>query len=196
MKIHLIRHGETDWNKLRKFQGRADVPLNAQGELQAKWVAERYLGSNIDAIYTSPLIRAYKTANEISKTTGIKMNIISALSEIDVGDWQGKTWEEAQNLPSSGESVDAFFARAASAINEVIESGKAEVVVVTHGGTLRMILTYLLGLSIEDREHFKPSNVGVYIVEKTGGSWKLLVNNDVSHVPPTESPLVGDDRNA
>ena len=90
VKIILVRHGETEWNKIHRIQGGAsDVPLNDAGRLQAGNVAERLKDEKIQAIFSSPLQRALYTAREIARHHGLEVNLAPALREIDAGSLEG-----------------------------------------------------------------------------------------------------------
>lgn len=197
MRLYLLRHGETEWNVQRRFQGIADIPLNAMGSKQAQWVAEYFTNIKTATVFTSPLIRAIVTAQAIALRNDFEIIMVESLKEIDVGNWQGLTWEEAQHRPNhDGETLQEFYQRCQAAIEEVIMKKCSHSIVVTHGGTLRMILVALLGLTIDDRDLFKPSNVGVYMLELVNGKWQLMTDNDTSHIPLNNNVLIGDDRNA
>ncbi len=89
-RIILIRHGETEWNRLHRFQGRSDLPLNPKGNSQARALALALKKKTITAIYSSPLVRAFETACHIGRfhpsTPLIKE---SGLMEMDLGDFEG-----------------------------------------------------------------------------------------------------------
>lgn len=89
MDIYLIRHGETDWNKEKKLQGVTDIPLNAYGIELAEKTAEGLKDVPFDRIYTSPLIRAKKTAEIIRGNRPIDLVVKEELKEISFGDYEG-----------------------------------------------------------------------------------------------------------
>src|SRR5512133_1433936 len=95
-ELLLVRHGETNWNRERRFQGHADPPLNDAGREQARELAETLAGEGIDAIYTSDLQRARETAEILAARFGSEVVALRELREIDVGDWQGLTWPEIE----------------------------------------------------------------------------------------------------
>lgn len=213
MKLYLIRHGETDWNLEQRFQGMADIPLNASGRQQAQWVAARFETISFQHIFSSDLSRAYETAQIIAQLSNIPIQSHLALREINVGDWQGYTWTEIQEKfpehtthqnPKSiddashhGESIRQFYLRVSLGMNDILNRiHNEDTVVVTHGGTIRMILCYLLKLPLEQRDQYKISNVGVFILERDRcGDFHLLQSNDTRHVPQQRPALIGDDRN-
>src|SRR5712691_6348769 len=85
----LVRHGETDWNAEHRWQGHADVPLNARGRKQAKALAEELAPQGVDAIYTSDLSRARDTAAIVGERLGVPVVLDPDLREIDVGSREG-----------------------------------------------------------------------------------------------------------
>lgn len=97
-RIYLVRHGETDWNRLSLHQGTTDVPLNARGREQARRLAASLRHVHFLAAYTSPLQRARETAEVITRGRGVPVVRLSDLREISYGLWQGKSadwWRRA-----------------------------------------------------------------------------------------------------
>ena len=94
MKIFLLRHGETEWNKLGKFQGLTDVSLNERGLAQARDSARAALTWDHGALYASSLTRTVQVAEEISKVTGIPVSTNPGLRELSLGDLEGVTGAE------------------------------------------------------------------------------------------------------
>ena len=92
----LVRHGETDWNRERRYQGHADTPLNTAGRRQARELATILRSDGLSAVYTSPLRRASETATIVAAELGLEARELEALREIDVGDWQGLTVDEVR----------------------------------------------------------------------------------------------------
>jgi len=97
----LVRHGETNWNAERRWQGHADVPLNDRGRKQARTLAEQLAGERIDVIYTSDLSRARDTADAVGARLGVEVVVDPDLREIDAGAIEGLTAEEARPTPSA-----------------------------------------------------------------------------------------------
>ena len=138
----LIRHGETDWNAEHRWQGHADVPLNARGREQAKALAEELAPEGVDAIYASDLSRARDTAEIVGARLGVPVVVDPDLREIDVGGREGLTREEvAQRFPDGGwdgETREQHAERVLRALHRIADRHPdGRVVVVGHGGTLR-----------------------------------------------------------
>jgi broad specificity phosphatase PhoE len=161
--IVLVRHGETDWNRERRFQGHADPPLNDAGRHQALELAEALRGEGLSTVYTSPLQRASETARIVACELGLHAHELEALREIDVGDWQGMTVDEVRTrFPEqaevawrsgwpNGETHDELAARVLPALLELGARHAGERVLgVTHAGPIRTALAAAAGLSQEE----------------------------------------------
>jgi broad specificity phosphatase PhoE len=161
--IVLVRHGETDWNRDRRFQGHADTPLNEVGRTQAAELAETLEPESLTALYTSPLRRASETAAIVAARLGIDVRPLDALREIHVGEWEGLTVEEVQSrYPErasvdwrsgwpGGETYDELAARVLPALVELAGEHPSErVLAVTHAGPIRAALAAAMGVSHAD----------------------------------------------
>jgi probable phosphoglycerate mutase len=145
----LARHGETDWNRDGIWQGHGDPPLNDLGRRQAAELAERLAGTELDALYSSDLRRAYETAEIVGRRKGLEITADPDLREMDVGSWSGLTSEEiTTRFPGmsahDGEQREAFDARALGALTRIAgahEDGR--VLVITHGGVVRALERHL-----------------------------------------------------
>src|SRR5512140_799505 len=95
VELWLVRHGETDWNRRGLCQGQADIPLNETGLAQARQTAAmlRQAGQKFAAIYSSPLMRARRTAEETAGALGLEVCFDARLGEIHQGEWQGKNYD-------------------------------------------------------------------------------------------------------
>jgi broad specificity phosphatase PhoE len=141
----LVRHGETDWNAERRWQGHADVPLNERGRKQAHALAEQLARQPIDAIYSSDLSRARDTAEIVGARLGAEVVVDPDLREIDVGPIEGLTAEEAGTVEGwQGEPKDVHAARVLAAVHRIAERHPGgRVLVVTHGGSMRRVHEHL-----------------------------------------------------
>lgn len=162
-RIVLVRHGETDWNRERRFQGHADRPLNEVGRRQARELADILRGEGLATVYTSPLRRASETAAIVSKCLGLEWHELEALREIDVGTWEGLTIDEVKaRFPGAshndwrsgwhdGETHDELDARVVPALLDLARRHDGESVLgVTHAGPIRAALAAATGLSHEE----------------------------------------------
>ena len=153
--ITLARHGETDWNAERRFQGHADPPLNERGREQARALAGALGDTPLKAIYSSDLRRSEETARIVGDTRGIEPEPRSELREIDVGEWSGLTFPEIEErYPEGvrrhreggdgweeGEPHAAMQQRVVTAVRRIASEHPDEsVLVVIHGGTMRALM--------------------------------------------------------
>ena len=149
--LYIVRHCRTDWNELRKVQGRTDVPLNATGRKQAEELALRFADKDFAEVYSSPLSRAAETARIIS---GRKPVTDERLSERLFGALEGQSKESEQfaafwslddelKMPGT-ETIACTAERVREVTDELIaRSREKDVLAVTHGGVL-MVLNYIL----------------------------------------------------
>ncbi len=164
--ILLVRHGETDWNRESRFQGHADPPLNERGREQARVLADGLAGESIASVYTSPLRRAFETAQVIAARLGSDLRVLEGLREIDVGSWTGLTRTDIERrFPEAfarwltldghgwddGETYEQLTSRVVSAVREIAAANPGrQVVVVTHGGAIRSLIAHAAGVSRPD----------------------------------------------
>jgi broad specificity phosphatase PhoE len=167
----LARHGESDWNRARRWQGHADRPLTERGRAQAAQLAERLAGIALDAVYSSDLRRAQETAEAVAGSQGLAATSLPALREVDVGSWSGLTREEAEErFPDAfrrwlaggtgwddGENYGEMSARVLAAVGELAtrhEGGR--MLIVSHGGPIRAIHAAALGMEVEAYRRIRP----------------------------------------
>ena len=189
--ILLARHGETDWNVERRFQGHADPPLNETGRAQARALAEELARDEVHAVYTSDLSRARETAEIVAARAGVPVVPLRELREIDVGEWQGLTWNEIEErYPDgarrwhasghgweTGETYEELAERFVAALRRVAADNPGRrVVVVAHGGTTRAVRAFLEGRSAaESRRHSRPiGNCEVFQIRVEGETFRPL----------------------
>ncbi|MGH7896748.1 MAG: histidine phosphatase family protein [Candidatus Binatia bacterium] len=200
-RVLLIRHGETSWNRERRWQGHADVALSPAGLAQATRLAAHLLTQHagIARIYSSDLRRASDTASEVARVLGVPLTIDRSWREIRVGRWTGLNREEIQkrfaaewqrivageDLPrGGGETFGEFSTRAVTALAALAAEHAGETVaVVTHGGVIRALLLYALGLPFERlREVSRVANTALTELVSNGGGWTVLRRNDLPHL--------------
>lgn len=160
--LYLVRHGETDWNRLGLLQGTTDVPLNAAGREQARALAEALREEEMDAAYSSPLSRALQTAEAVLEGRGVEIRVLPELRELCYGLWQGRgsqprgrcnpglerRWREdpwSVRFPG-GETLPEVRERAAAALRRIRTAHPGERVLVSgHGHLNRVLLIEALG---------------------------------------------------
>jgi broad specificity phosphatase PhoE len=157
----LVRHGETDWNREGRWQGGSDTPLNDAGREQARAVAEQ-LDGDIDAVYSSDLARARETAEIMAAKLGLEVTLDPRLRERGFGAWEGLTTAEiearfaeshrrwrAGEGPGADDAEDFadFSARVSDFLADVLRRHPGEqVLVVSHGGSIRVVHALATGL--------------------------------------------------
>jgi alpha-ribazole phosphatase len=197
LEIILIRHGETDFNALEIFRGRADVPLNDNGIRQAQLLAEYLGGEKIDTIYSSPLQRAVKTAEIIAAPHKLKVNVVADLNDIDCGEWQGLSLREVKEryeelyqdwldtpeqvrIPG-GESLEDVKKRALPFVQDaVMRCGEGRMVFVSHRAVNKVLICALLGLDNSFFWNFKLDTGGITRFSYNGARVVLISHNDTS----------------
>jgi broad specificity phosphatase PhoE len=160
-ELLLVRHGETDWNREGRFQGHADPPLNDLGRRQAAELAAALANEEVTAVYTSPLRRAFETAELIASARGLSPVPVEALREVDVGSWQALTraevegrfpqqfrrWIEYGRGWDDGETYEEMGERVIAAFRELAARHEGERIMgVTHGGPIRAVLALAAGI--------------------------------------------------
>jgi probable phosphoglycerate mutase len=159
--IHLVRHGETDWNRELRWQGHSNVPLNERGRTQARKLADTLSGTPFAAVYSSDLRRASETARIVADRLSLPVQTDEDLREIDVGSWEGFTladlearvpdavarWEEkGEHGWEDGESHAAMMVRVRNAIGSIAARHEGErVLVFSHGGPIRALKALAAG---------------------------------------------------
>jgi broad specificity phosphatase PhoE len=187
----LVRHGETDWNREGRWQGHSNTQLNDTGREQARRAAAELDG--VDVIYSSDLARAHETAEIIAAAVGRGVRTDERLRERSFGAWEGLTAPEieerfAEDLaswrlgdgagPDDAEPFDVFARRVQSFLDEAVERHPDEtVLVVAHGGTVRVIHALASGLDYV-RDHGKiPGVANCAVARYAAGDGKLTPIN-------------------
>ncbi len=200
-RLIFVRHGETEWNVLRRLQGHSDTPLNELGRAQAAAAAQRLAGyADVDVILTSDLKRAAESAAIIAEATGAEVRHEPRLRELSFGVFEGLTWDEIgerhaemraawladrDQPPEGGESMADFTARLDALLGHVLSAYEGKTVVLaTHGGTIRELLFIAMGLpSLQERLGYV-GNASLSEVAYYDGRAVLVSFNDTGHLPP------------
>lgn len=198
LHLLLVRHGETEWNVRRRYQGQSDVPLSELGKQQAAHIAKRLAGQTIDAMYASDLKRAWETARIIANKCNLEVFSEPRLRELKFGILEGLTFEEAEeqypemiaawledfnNTPEGAETIDLFNARILSLLDDLKGKHDEQVVLlVGHGGSLSETLRILLGLSREKRWYLEMENASLSEVSIAEDYVSLRRMNDTCHL--------------
>ena len=198
LHLNLVRHGETDWNLQRRYQGQSNVPLSAFGRRQAECVANRLANQKIDAVYASDLERAWETATIIAAKHTLQVCSEPRLRELKFGVLEGLTFDEAQiqypdmitawlrdfnHPPQGGETIDVFHARIISLLDDLKQKhDEQSVLLVGHGGSLSEILRVVLALSREKRWYLEMENASLSEVWIAEDYVSLKRLNDTGHL--------------
>uniref|UniRef100_A0A7C2J0R4 Alpha-ribazole phosphatase n=1 Tax=Ammonifex degensii TaxID=42838 RepID=A0A7C2J0R4_9THEO len=204
-RLYLVRHGETIWNHALRYQGHADVPLSDRGVKQAEALARRLKDERFAAFYASDLVRALETARIIARPHGGTVIPVPALKEINFGAWEGLTRDEIKarfpevsqqwwtvpyetRLPG-GETLREVADRAVAALLEIAARHEGEqVLVVSHGGTIRAAIGSLLRMDLNQYWRLRQDNTALNIVEIfEEGKAILMLFNDCSHLKELDS---------
>ncbi|MBD2187259.1 histidine phosphatase family protein [Pseudanabaena mucicola] len=188
-RLLLVRHGETEWNRQKRFQGQIDVPLNNNGHAQARRASEFLAQVKIDKAFSSPMLRPKDTALEIlSKHPHIQIELFDELKEISHGLWEGKFEHEIeaefagqlalwQSHPQTvqmpeGENLQEVWDRVAIVWQKIVESVPAgeTALVVAHDAVNKAILCLLFGFTPEQFWIFKQGNGGVSVIDYPEGA--------------------------
>jgi alpha-ribazole phosphatase len=199
IRLLLVRHGETDWNVERRYRGQADVPLNKAGRRQVAALAERLAEEGISVIFSSDLQRARRTALTIGAPHKLPVQVDPNLGEIALGDWEGLTYAQIQQqwpieveawfadplrvAPPGGETLMQVAARVRSILEGLARFSENEtVVLVSHGGPLRVLLCLVLGLDVQAHWQFRLDVASVSELYLHGKSVTLVHLNDTHHL--------------
>lgn len=194
--VYLIRHGMTECNKMKSFQGAQDHPLNADGLNQAKELAKHFQNIALDSIYASTMTRARQTAGELAKVKNLPVEFSDAFREISFGDWEGleyaeitKRWPEEfgqfMTCPSRchiphAASFEEVKQRVWQEFQRILlkEGGGRNIAIVAHGGCLRLLLCALLGMPIDNMWMLSLGNCSVTTLEFWDGRCVMTGFND------------------
>ena len=201
-EIIIARHGQTEWNVAEVFRGRIDIELDETGTKQAGLLAE-YLGSReIDAIYSSPLKRALKTAEAIARHHSLEVEITPLLIDFNFGKWQGLPHREVQEkykelyaawtrnpqqvrMPD-GESLGEVTERATGVVDEVTARYEGTVVLVAHRVVNKVLICALLGLDNSRFWDIKQDTCGITTFVYENEKFILTEHNNTSYLKPIQ----------
>ncbi|NMA61493.1 MAG: histidine phosphatase family protein [Firmicutes bacterium] len=202
-RLILVRHGETVWNQERRYQGQQDSPLSPLGIRQAQETGKFLAREKIAAVYSSDLQRAWTTAQSIAKHHGLTPLADPRLREMSFGVWEGLTRDEIMI-----EYPDLFYARYQDSLTTRIPNGELPpevvlrfqdflddclpnhedetIVIVSHGGSLRLIIANLLHIPLEKSYCIHLGNAGIsellYTRNGLQCSWEVLTLNSRGHL--------------
>ncbi len=171
-RVHLLRHGQVEGYRQKRYNGHGDVRLTDYGKQQSALLAGRFQRTDLAAIYASDLQRCRYAADQIALLQQVKPICLPELRELDIGTWEGRTWQELEQddpelwharlndivhvAPPQGESLRQLAERIRPVVRTIVEAhaGK-EVVIVAHGGVNRVILLDAVGAPLESLFHIE-----------------------------------------
>jgi len=197
--IYLVRHGQTAWNKEEIFRGRTDVPLDETGLKQAELAGQYFKGMEIHGIYSSPLSRAWETAQKIAQFHNLKVQPLQGILDMSFGRWEGQShrdiqkndkeiyrqWVETPHLVRlpGGETLDEVRTRSMHAIEEVIQMHPGKTLVfVSHRVVCKVLICGILGL---DNSHFwqiAQDTTAINLIQYKNGKYILSLMNEICHL--------------
>jgi broad specificity phosphatase PhoE len=201
MRILLIRHGETDWNRTHRFQGRSDLPLNQMGREQAHALALGLKDQSLTAIYSSPLVRAVETACLIKVFhPSVPFFKEGGLAEMDLGEFEGmeagqwvaehpdfiEAWRETPatvRMPG-GENLQEVQARAVSTLERIAKLYPmgSTLLLCSHNFVIRTILCYALHIPLDRFREVRQETAALNVLHIEGTQLVAKMVNDCSHL--------------
>ena len=199
MLIYFIRHGLTDWNIQRRFQGTCDVPLNDTGLEQARVAASRCAQLRLERIYHGTLLRAAQTAQAVADATGAPLIPCPGFNEVCLGAFQSLNHEQARAqypaeyaqyfadrinaAPPGGESLLQVQQRALAMLCEIERDaqGCGRIAIVSHGALLKTLLGAIAGIPLEHFAKYDVSNGSISVIESKNGARRLITLNSMVH---------------
>lgn len=199
MELYIVRHGKTFWNEAKRIQGWSDIELTEEGREVAVKSAEGMKDIHFDAIYSSPLKRAYETACILKGDRKLPVVVDQRIKEIGFGVLEGADFvkirgdktsrfssffdaPELYEAPEGGESLEDVSERAADFMKEIIEKHKNDerVLIVAHGAVNKAMMRYIRKNEIKDFWMGRlQTNCGVTIVVCKDGGFEVVDDNRV-----------------
>ncbi|WP_430507833.1 histidine phosphatase family protein [Rossellomorea marisflavi] len=195
VKLYITRHGETQWNREKRMQGWKDSDLTPEGEEDARALAQVLKRVSFEAVYSSPIGRARKTAELLVNQAPIILE--EDLREIGMGDWEGRTQEEVRaadperfhtfwNKPhvyetETGETFNQVMDRVESFLKKV-QVHQGTILVVTHSIFIKALLAYVKELPLD--KLWSPPFIeatSLTVIEGAGGKYEIVVEGNTSH---------------
>jgi 2,3-bisphosphoglycerate-dependent phosphoglycerate mutase len=200
-QVLFIRHGETDWNRLKRIQGHVDIPLSAHGVQQAEQLGVRLAREGrIDAIYSSDLQRARQTAEPFAEALGLEIRLSEGLRERFFGAFQAHDSDEINEKfpaeyvewqtrdpgfspPGDGESQRVFYHRVVHAMEPIVAAHPGgRIAVVAHGGVLDCIYRFAMKLPLQDPRNWPLLNCSINTVDYGEDGATVVSWGDVAHL--------------
>lgn len=199
MKVYFTRHGQTEWNVEGKLQGWNNSNLTKEGIESAKKLSERLKDIDFDYIFSSTQQRALDTANLIRGEKNTEILAYDELREIGFGDWEGMEIEKIKEIysedfdtylnrphlhnPVSGETFYEVYKRIQKMLDIILETKADNVLVVSHGVTIKILTSIIKGIPIEQLYKLDVQRgTALNICEYDGNNLKFILEGDTTHL--------------
>jgi broad specificity phosphatase PhoE len=196
MDIYIVRHGETQWNKEEVFRGKKDIPLNETGRRQAELTGAYFRDIPVKRIISSPLARAVETAEGIATATGVPVERVDELTDINFGIWEGLSLREVEERypaafalwKASPEKLRIEGGETLAEVRERVSRGlprqpglAGAVIIVTHRAICKILVLSLLHMGEEHFWAIKYDPGSITLLEGDGARFTLIFSNDTCH---------------
>lgn len=205
MRLYLVRHGQTAWNHEKRAQGHCDTELDSTGIAQAEAVALLFEGVEVDTVHSSDLRRSVQTAERIARAARARLSATAELRERNFGALEGRPYEDVrtairekavqigcsdfESRPDGGESFHDVWQRLDPFV-AALEREAGPQIVVSHGGTLGLLIAKLIDAGPASAKNFRIGNCSVSeLLRRDDGSWTLFRLNDCSHLEKSDEGL-------
>lgn len=199
MKLYITRHGTTEWNSIGKLQGWLDSNLTDEGIKRAIDLGRRLKDVDFDFIYSSPQKRALDTAKYIRGDKNTQIITSDSLMELGLGEWEGKYFNTLEKdypelyhtymnkpeeyFPEKGETFMDLFNRIEDFLKEIRNIDAKNVLIVTHGVTIKALIMMIKGMSIEQFCQMSVyTGTALNICEIADDGFQMLIEGDTSHI--------------
>lgn len=189
--FYLIRHAEPDLPGGEKMYlgQRCDLPLSPRGHAQAAQLAQYFQSVPLDAVYTSPLLRARQTAAPIA-AGGRTLHVVSDLRELSAGEWDGLSFAEVRarypqyfapgvvfSCPPGGESDEEGLERARRALARIEQETPHSALIVAHAALIRLLLCALLNRPLSEKKQLRQRHAAISVLTYAEGCWRVEKTN-------------------
>jgi len=201
--LYLVRHGQTDWNHQRRVMGRRPVPLNQTGSQQVQHLALSLKSWPIEKMVSSPLLRTVESAKIISDALGLPFEEDEGLSEISVGEWEGKYWNQmdsdpilkafettpSKTRPPGGETLTEVQTRAVKSISRLTQKEAiSNLLLISHADTIRAILAHYIRMDLDSSRRFQIDNASLSVVKINPNKGRLILMNYLADPKRLQEP--------
>ena len=205
MRLYIVRHGQTKWNKEKRMQGWADSKLTELGRKQAKLLGESLENIEFNQVVSSPLGRTRETSKLVIGDRPVELIINDNFKEMGFGSWEGQDPEELKikhpevfrdlwtradkYVPIDGESFEELQNRIIKGINQVIKGNPdGNVLIVTHGMVIQMLLLHMKGLPLDQLWHRQVVHpTSLTVIEVKDGKAEIIKEDDIGHLADIHS---------